>query len=1673
MQIIGKIIKTQLREMQQLLKESKSSTQINLKILSLFYVGIRLSILLPTSQFANENYKDEKFILIKTLINWFTVLSPINSMNNHNIIIISVILISIFHWISTLIIIFGNFESKILHHYSQKYFTYLNSLLLYPTFIHIQNLKYIGDFDEIVIVSIIPVIFNSTIQNYIQRNYSLPTRNPFVKRHRNSNYMISLIEMIGLVSIVYLQEQYQCVILILIFFVQLLDALFVNPYQYYVNLQYCFWSSLLFFASLFKMIVFFWNAYQFFYLGIYLIPLLSFVVQEYFQLQQDDNLIQNCLQKELLLQIVDMYYSGNEIIKNKILYIIRTKYKIIIKEKFDIDLQLQQCIMQLFTKIIEQLNMTERYQDEDFYIYKILFFLQTCEKQNLGYIKMKKFQSSTSSQSLYFQILADNIYNSVVKNRKRRKINQLNEDSQNSLSLSEIRASQLLHEKSMSFIAQILQMKLKYWERLQQGYQKIEELAKQSENLSNLLIKLKNLVFCELQINVFSIQKDLFKLNILDLRLLSLIFSGVLNDFHITLEIEQRIEELLSFERNLQSRNILNTNLLNDEMILVSVSMLKNQGQIMVSNRTRMQKFFQYPTEDSFMQIQHINQLLPKYLQEKHDEFMNNFLKIGESDLFDQSRDVFPIYQTGFSFNSTLQLVHSYDNLDDYIVTAAIKQVNENTDFIIFDDTGKILGISKSVQNILLSNNRQEFDDQILKSYIFFWFHNLFDQVQQFQQEQQNDQINTFKINSQKTFVTPIQDIDIIIREHETYKKSHLITQTSALKTEQQENTYYQIQSLPKYTCFKKNYVQQTQEFVSSCSLKENSIHPYYQIVYNLILNVMKNKYPYFLMQITEYRYKDVKKQGLEFSNSAISSFYHSKNLKTSDQIEDEYQLDDNEGPLNFVINQPVVNKLLINDQDDDIYQEAQLNQNQPQQKSIDPRESNLVSPRGNRDILIQKEYDYDEEEEDGRDQNSKVGKSSSQKNQQADILQVVLREQNLEQNDLHKQNKKSVTSATSDKTQNSVYNLIRKLTYSEQFQTSIIKSIIISIVLTLMMIILIISEIQIARSNTDQLKYDIPLVRIPQRFNRLYCTFVTLGQLDLQLNLLNQSYGDFYEYRIKNESVIRRIEMLNMMLDLKNEFAKLEQENRLPIVAVRIINEYSYQELNVTMIQFDSMVNEYTERINQYLQGSDEIRYVEKIQVLVQFLKGNLINQLNLTIKLVEEIENEFFNLIDYFETEYFIFLLVLLWIIFFMLMLQFRQWHQPYIYMQTVLLLISRITEKDIEYSCQKISFISNMLDKDQQLWKHINYFREYFWFSRTITHTSIKYTSSSVSQLKQTSKSNTSRVKSVSRIQETNFSILNIYLMLFFLWVLLSGYILSTFLIMKQNMEDSQPELRLAMEYVRFKQDLDGVMIISQLLKNQQILIDETMASGVFHLNPELSTKDKYFSRLYAELLNQFVILQKDSTSVFEHIYNDIVASKKISSANKDLLLKMYETDLCLIIPSQLPFCEYENGQFKHFPTYPSAQDIDNNRMLYKYGINGIFQNIQQIFTTHYSLELNGIKDTNLILVNQFLQSPEFIQVILSYTFDISFALLEFYYTIIQASLDILEDDYQMIVTYVASFGFGALITFYLVILIRATTLQQKVQSIRQALIIIPHESLQDQSILNAIRKIDRTL
>lgn len=115
---------------------------------------------------------------------------------------------------------------------------------------------------------------------------------------------------------------------------------------------------------------------------------------------------------------------------------------------------------------------------------------------------------------------------------------------------------------------------------------------------------------------------------------------------------------------------------------------------------------------------------------------------------------------------------------------------------------------------------------------------------------------------------------------------------------------------------------------------------------------------------------------------------------------------------------------------------------------------------------------------------------------------------------------------------------------------------------------------------------------------------------------------------------------------------------------------------------------------------------------------------------------------------------------------------------------------------------------------------------------------------------------------------------------------------------------------------------------------------MASGIFSRNPELSTRDKYFKTLYNELLAEFKPLIADMNEIYSSIYNEVISSKKISTTNKDLLLSLYEDNLCDLIPSVLPFCDYENGRFTYFPTFPAAPTTLNNKAIYKYGINGLY-------------------------------------------------------------------------------------------------------------------------------------
>ena len=64
------------------------------------------------------------------------------------------------------------------------------------------------------------------------------------------------------------------------------------------------------------------------------------------------------------------------------------------------------------------------------------------------------------------------------------------------------------------------------------GYPRIEDFLEQSINLSLMIWDVKRAIFSKLDVNPLEIKKSISQLNGMELRILSIVYSAVLNDYY-------------------------------------------------------------------------------------------------------------------------------------------------------------------------------------------------------------------------------------------------------------------------------------------------------------------------------------------------------------------------------------------------------------------------------------------------------------------------------------------------------------------------------------------------------------------------------------------------------------------------------------------------------------------------------------------------------------------------------------------------------------------------------------------------------------------------------------------------------------------------------------------------------------------------------------------------------------------------------------------------------------------------------------------------------------------------------------------------------------------------------------------------------------------------------------
>ena len=100
----------------------------------------------------------------------------------------------------------------------------------------------------------------------------------------------------------------------------------------------------------------------------------------------------------------------------------------------------------------------------------------------------------------------------------------------------------------------------------------------------------------------------------------------------------------------------------------MSVSLVKNLGNILNQDKTQIGKAFGYDEKDEQNALQNINQLMPFFIGCVHNKILSHFLSTGKSNFFVQFRQTLGLNQSGFIFPLYLNFNTDFSVKDDYII---------------------------------------------------------------------------------------------------------------------------------------------------------------------------------------------------------------------------------------------------------------------------------------------------------------------------------------------------------------------------------------------------------------------------------------------------------------------------------------------------------------------------------------------------------------------------------------------------------------------------------------------------------------------------------------------------------------------------------------------------------------------------------------------------------------------------------------------------------------------------------------------------------------------------------------------------------------------------------------------------------------------------------------------
>ncbi|EAR87206.2 transmembrane protein, putative (macronuclear) [Tetrahymena thermophila SB210] len=325
----------------------------------------------------------------------------------------------------------------------------------------------------------------------------------------------------------------------------------------------------------------------------------------------------------------------------------------------------------------------------------------------------------------------------------------------------------------------------------------------------------------------------------------------------------------------------LNSYNLNQGNIITIFTSVNQNYKILNRSNSSLANFFGF-NQIEFSSFKRIEDLMPTYISNIHQQLINGFIHKGHSQILSSNQKVFSINKQGFIFPVQLQVSVNYSYQDDFRMSATLLKLISQQGYIIFNQSGQIKGIDKNFFSSFFDLkivgideeqqgngvNENEYQSAILKEIqklnIFTFMPCLIKSIKEFlnqlstqnriEYESQNiqnknsDDKNTNLKSISRRLLFSKNDIKIEIplnlielnqsleSQFQTYQSQAKINQNQTQKSSKQSSKNYSLQNkLEALSFFKQFYKTQIQEWNRANCLKSANCQA------NLIVHIINS----------------------------------------------------------------------------------------------------------------------------------------------------------------------------------------------------------------------------------------------------------------------------------------------------------------------------------------------------------------------------------------------------------------------------------------------------------------------------------------------------------------------------------------------------------------------------------------------------------------------------------------------------------------------------------------------------------------------------------------------------------------------------------------------------------------------------------------------------------------